>query len=124
MAARRLTNVLASHEKSVYGVSDCIELMTDVLQAQLRGLTPLKVPRKPVGLKSQTGTVKIGDMPAEDEATQEDIHKLSRDTGKLLKVRTTSREPQDFFRLYCRSKIWTGRHMFMKPSLSTSVNEE
>ena len=48
-------------------------------------LAPLHLPKKPVGMASQTGTVKIGESPG-DEATREDLHKLSKDTSQLLTV--------------------------------------
>lgn len=51
-------------------------------------LPPLIVPRKPIGMAHQTGTVKIGETAVSDvDASQEDLQKLSKDASQLLKVR-------------------------------------
>ena len=56
------------------------------VQAQLASLPPLDVPKKPTGLASPTGFVKLGECADKDAASREDLAKLSKDTSGLLKV--------------------------------------
>ena len=48
-------------------------------------LPPLKVPKKPVGLSSSTGTVPLGDLP-EGVSGKVEIGTLARQTAELLQV--------------------------------------
>lgn len=48
-------------------------------------LPPLQVPKKPVGLSSQTGTVAVGDLP-EGVPGKVEIGSLAKQTAELLQV--------------------------------------
>ena len=63
-----------------------VSLRSSIVQAQLASLPPLDVPKKPIGLASPTGFVKLGESAEKDAASREDLAKLSKDTSGLLKV--------------------------------------
>ena len=48
-------------------------------------LPPLRVPKKTTGLQSQTGFIKLGELPGSSESAQQ-LQALTRDTGKMLAV--------------------------------------
>ena len=48
-------------------------------------LPPLRVPKKPVGLASSTGTVALGELP-EGVSGKVEIGSLARQTAELLQV--------------------------------------
>ena len=70
----------------------CIVLSTS-LQAKLASLPRLNVPKKPTGLSSPTGFVKLCESSDRDAASREDLTKLAKDANGLLKVGCSKRSP-------------------------------
>ena len=56
-------------------------------------LPPLRVPKKPVGLASSTGTVALGELP-EGVSGKVEIGSLARQTAELLQVSYPLRVPE------------------------------
>jgi len=67
--------------KSIKG-ENC-RLHSSRLREQIKRLPPLIVPKKPTGLVSQTGSIKIGDTSVQD-ATPSSMKSLSKNTNTLL----------------------------------------
>lgn len=60
-----------------------IRLQGNKMREQLAKLPPLKVPKKPVGIQSSTGMVKLGDLP-ETVPGKSDLTSLSKETVQLF----------------------------------------
>ena len=54
-----------------------------ILQEKIASLPPLRVPKKPIGLQSSTGTMSLDELGGEGS---EDLKKLSKDAHNVLGV--------------------------------------
>ncbi|CAH1783867.1 unnamed protein product [Owenia fusiformis] len=60
-----------------------IRLKGEKMKVKLAGLPDLQVPKKPTGLKSNTGFIPLGELPVEIQGGQ-DLQKLSKQTNSLM----------------------------------------
>ncbi len=75
-----------SLREALHNVKDeNIRLASERMKAQMARLPPLRVPKKPTGMGSQTGLVKIGDVNEKD-VEKDDLKSLTRNTNHLLTV--------------------------------------
>ncbi|KAJ8317237.1 hypothetical protein KUTeg_005141 [Tegillarca granosa] len=77
-------NQIASLKEALnFTKQENIRLQGNKMREQLAKLPPLKVPKKPVGIQSSTGMVKLGDLP-ETVPGKSDLTSLSKETVQLF----------------------------------------